>query len=166
MSVVPLATTLLPAWSVVTHTVAEAMGAEALNCAVYTLKGASPRGHDHRGYWMELIDTCVSNTGTIENLSRFPREQLGLPAVYDIFSPEAVSSLVAQCKGAMAFEDSVVLCRFASCSDLALQTRLINAATGWDLTVDNVMEVGRRVVNLMKVFNLRHGKEGILGRYP
>jgi len=45
---------------------AESVGGEALDCAVYTQKGASPRGHDHRGLWTELIDTCLSNTGTIE----------------------------------------------------------------------------------------------------
>ncbi|MFC1871194.1 aldehyde ferredoxin oxidoreductase family protein [Chloroflexota bacterium] len=133
------------------------IGGEAPNMGIYTMKGNTPRSHDHRAVWWEMFDTCVSNTGTIENLSRFPREQLGLPGVYDVFSPEEVSTLVAKCKGAMAVEDSVVLCRFASCSDLALQTKLLNAATGWDLTVDDVMGVGRRTVNLMKVFNLRHG---------
>lgn len=133
------------------------IGGEAPNMGIYTMKGNTPRSHDHRAVWWEMFDTCVSNTGTIENLSRFPREQLGLPAVYDEFSPEEVSTLVAKSKGAMAFEDSVVLCRFASCSNLALQTRLINAATGWDLTVDDVMMVGRRAVNLMRAFNLRHG---------
>ncbi len=45
---------------------AEKVGGEAQDCAVYTLKGATPRGHDHRGHWLEFIDTCLSNTGTVE----------------------------------------------------------------------------------------------------
>ena len=44
----------------------EKIGGEAAGCAVYTMKGASPRTHDHRANWPELIDTCLSNTGTIE----------------------------------------------------------------------------------------------------
>ncbi len=37
----------------------EKVGGEAAKCAVYTRKGASPRGHDHRGRWEEMLDTCT-----------------------------------------------------------------------------------------------------------
>ena len=61
---------------------AEKMGGEAQDCAVYTLKGASPRGHDHRGHWMEFIDTCLSNTGTVETGGHlFTPPNLGLERV-------------------------------------------------------------------------------------
>ncbi len=33
---------------------AERVGGEAQDCCVYTMKGASPRGHDHRGHWSEF----------------------------------------------------------------------------------------------------------------
>jgi aldehyde:ferredoxin oxidoreductase len=133
------------------------VGGEAANMGIYTLKGNTPRGHDHRVNWWELFDTSVSNTGTIESARMFKREQLGLPGTYDAFSPEAISTLVAKTKGAMAFEDSLVLCRFTTSSNLALLTRLLNAVTGWSVTVEGAMEIGTRIVNLMKVFNLRHG---------
>lgn len=35
----------------------------------------------------------------------------------------------------------------------------INAATGWDKTPDELMEIGRRVFTLRQMFNLKHGKE-------
>ena len=38
------------------------IGGEAANLAVYTNKGNSPRGHDHRARWTELLDTCLSDT--------------------------------------------------------------------------------------------------------
>ena len=133
------------------------IGGEASGMGIYTLKGNTPRGHDHRAAWWELFDTVVSSTGTIESAKMFQREQIGLPGTYDAFSPEENSTLVAKAKGPMAFEDSLVLCRFATSSNLVLLTRLLNAATGWNVTVGEAMEIGRRIVNLMKVFNVRHG---------
>jgi aldehyde:ferredoxin oxidoreductase len=133
------------------------VGGKASGMGIYTLKGNTPRGHDHRVTWWELFDTVVSSTGTIESAKMFQREQIGLPGTYDAFSPEDNSTLVAKAKGPMAFEDSLVLCRFATSSNLVLLTRLLNAATGWNVTVEEAMEIGRRIVNLMKVFNVRHG---------
>ena len=132
-------------------------GGEAANMGIYTLKGNTPRGHDHRVNWWELFDTVVSSTGTIESAKTFQREQIGLPGNYNAFSPEENSTLVAKAKGPMDFEDSLVLCRFTTSSNLVLLTRLLNAATGWNFTVDEAMETGKRIVNLMKVFNVRHG---------
>jgi aldehyde:ferredoxin oxidoreductase len=34
---------------------------------------------------------------------------------------------------------------------------MINSVTGWDLTVDELMEVGRRRLDLFRVFNAREG---------
>jgi aldehyde:ferredoxin oxidoreductase len=33
----------------------------------------------------------------------------------------------------------------------------LNAATGWELDIPGAMDVGRRIVNQLRVFNLRHG---------
>ena len=34
---------------------------------------------------------------------------------------------------------------------------MISSVTGWDVTVDELMEVGRRRLNLFRVFNAREG---------
>lgn len=34
---------------------------------------------------------------------------------------------------------------------------MINAVTGWDMTLDELMDVGRRRLNLFRVFNAREG---------
>ena len=36
-------------------------------------------------------------------------------------------------------------------------TSALNAATGWDMDVDEAMAVGRRIVNVLRAFNVRHG---------
>jgi aldehyde:ferredoxin oxidoreductase len=104
-----------------------------------------------------MFDTTVSNTGTIETHVVFPRPQLGLPAHLDMWSPEEVSTLIAKTKGSMQFEDSLVLCRFVNGSDHKLLSAIVSAVTGWDFTLEKGMEIGRRTVNLLKVFNLRQG---------
>ena len=87
---------------------AEKLGAEAINCAVYTMKGASPRGHDHRAHWMEFIDTCLSNTGTVETGGHlFTPPNLGLTPVKDRFDPIAMSTQNAKLNGGRNFEDSL-----------------------------------------------------------
>jgi len=132
------------------------IGGEAASLAIYTRKGNTPRGHDHRGRWFEMFDTAVSNTGTIEaGPPTFPRE-LGLKEGDPYQGPD-VSTFVAKTKGRMVFEDCLGVCRFCSRTELALVARAVNAATGWDMDVNEAMDVGRRVVNLLRAFNVRHG---------
>ena len=45
-----------------TKRAAEKLGGPAQDCAIYTMKGATPRGHDHRARWHEMLDTCTSAT--------------------------------------------------------------------------------------------------------
>jgi aldehyde:ferredoxin oxidoreductase len=136
---------------------AETIGGEAINCAVYTKKGASPRGHDHRGYWMELIDTCLSNTGTIETGGPLAKPAvLGLMPVKDRFDPLEMSTQNAKLNGGRQFEDCLGVCRFCT-SDFNLTLECLNAVTGWDFTIPEAMDVGRRAINQLRVFNFRNG---------
>jgi aldehyde:ferredoxin oxidoreductase len=136
---------------------AEAKAGEARDCAVYTLKGASPRGHDHRGHWMEFIDTCLSNTGTIETSGHlFTPPNLGLERVKDRFDPIAMSTQNAVLNGGRNLEDSLGICRLCT-PNLALTLECINAVTGWEWGIEDAKEMGLRVVNLMRMFNFRHG---------
>jgi aldehyde:ferredoxin oxidoreductase len=135
----------------------EKFGGAALNCAVFTQKGASPRGHDHRGRWNELIDTCLSNTGTVEVGPGLPfADVLGLPPLQDKFDGVAVSTIAAGVNGARQFEDCLGICFFC-CQDIRLLVNVLNAATGWSLTVEDAMQIGKRTVNILRLFNFRHG---------
>ncbi|MBI4201072.1 MAG: hypothetical protein HY531_02135 [Chloroflexi bacterium] len=133
------------------------LGGEVPSMAVHTMKGNSPRGHDHRTLWHELFDTCVSNTGTIETSRAVDRSVFGLPQSANPFSTEDVVLLTAKTKGSMQFEDSLGICRFNSRTHMGLLVEAVRAATGWDFTFDEAMDVGLRTVNLLRVFNLRHG---------
>lgn len=136
---------------------AQSVGGKARELAIHTMKGNTPRGHDHRVVWFEQFDTIVSNTGTLETQLMAPYKLLGLPMDYDKFDPETVSTMVAKTKGAMLFEDSMVTCRYNTSTALDLLCQAVNAATGWDLDVPEAMAVGRRAANIARAFNLRHG---------
>ena len=141
---------------------AEKIGGEAVDFAVHTKKGNTPRGHDHRSRWTELFDTATSNTGTMETgpMITMPLDSLseiGVEGHPDQFSGKEVSTFNARTKGAMLFEDSLGVCRFTTRTDVPHLTRAVNAATGWDMGVPDAMQVGLRAVNLMRVFNIRHG---------
>jgi aldehyde:ferredoxin oxidoreductase len=135
----------------------EKIGGEASSCAVYTLKGNTPRGHDHRALWTELFDTCLSNTGTIESTGGALRaQQHGLEPISNPFDWEKVVNQNAKTNGRRIFEDSLGICRFPN-EDINLLVSCVNAATGWKLTLEEAMVYGKRVVNLMHVFNHRCG---------
>lgn len=139
---------------------AQKIGGDAPNLAIHTIKGNSPRGHDHRANWSEIFDTATSNTGTLESGGRLivnaVIELLGLPK-HEHFSPEGVAEDAAAGKGAMLFEDSLGICRFLMRTDLKMLTNLLEAATGWQISPQEALTIGRRAANRLRVFNLRHG---------
>ena len=137
---------------------AEKLGGEAVNWAIFTGKGNTPRGHDHRGRWVEMLDTVVSDCSTLQTQMLVMNKDLWkMPNPMDVFNPDHVVQAEANSTGSMTVCDCLVQCWFTSFCDTEKQTEAINAATGWKLSVDDVMKVGRRTVNLMRLYNLKCG---------
>ena len=136
---------------------AERKGGEALSMAVYTGKGHTPRGHDHRARWEELLDTTMSNTGTVEATGGSMNvEGMAAGALTEPFNPDKVAKWLGQVNGRRVFEDSTGICRFLY-EKLSDVIEAINVAQGWELSIDEAMEIGRRAVNRLRVFNVIHG---------
>lgn len=140
---------------------AQEIGGEASKFGIHTQKGNTPRGHDHRARWSEMFDTCVSNTGTLETTTMLRPdswELLGAERPSDPFSWEEVSSAEAKTKGVMMFEDSLGVCRFNTRTDMILLPQAVAASCGWSgFSPGEALEVGRRAVDLLRAFNIRHG---------
>jgi aldehyde:ferredoxin oxidoreductase len=144
-------------WAEGVKRASETIGGQAAACAVYTMKGASPRTHDHRANWPELIDTCLSNTGTIEVTGGAPKpDELGLAPVQDPSNPIQVSTMNAKLNGKGQFLDSLPLCRFCM-PDFQSPIEALNIITGWEFDIPEAMDAGRRIVNQFRAFNFRHG---------
>ncbi|MCH8882375.1 MAG: hypothetical protein IIA41_02625 [SAR324 cluster bacterium] len=133
------------------------LGGEAADCAVYSHKGNSPRGHDHRARWEELLDTCVASAGTLETGPPAEPQELGRPARINPFDAPEVARNVGQLLGRRHFEDSLGACIFTTRTTIQNICLALNAATGWDYTVDEAMRLGRRTAALLRAFNIRCG---------
>lgn len=131
------------------------IGGEAANAAIYTLKGDSPREHDHRTAWGEMFDTAVSNTGTIEThtiLSGQPPYNAGAG------NPDGTSTGVALTKGVSVWVDCLGNCRLVTGLNINVTSEAASAVTGCDISPEEAAKgVGLRAINLMKAFNLRAG---------
>ena len=136
---------------------AEKLGPPARDCAVYTLKGATPRGHDHRARWHEMLDTITSGTGTLETGNPVHPTEVGVPARVDPFDGVAVAKAVAGLRGRLAFEDSLGACIFTTRTRLENMCRALSAATGWYYTVDEAVRFGRRTGAILRACSLRCG---------
>jgi aldehyde:ferredoxin oxidoreductase len=135
----------------------ERLGGQARDAAVYTEQGASPRGHDHRARWDEMLDTCTGSTGTLESGVPVHVAELGLPTRINPFNGEEVATQVAGIRGRRHFEDSLGICIFTGRTRMENLCRALNAATGWNYTVDEGMRFGRRVAAIMRAVRLRCG---------
>jgi aldehyde:ferredoxin oxidoreductase len=135
----------------------ERVGGDAARCAVYTKKGASPRGHDHRGRWEEMLDTCTSSNGTMESANPTFQTEIGLPARINPYDGDQVARLVGGILGRRHFEDSLGGCSFTFRARIELLSRALAAATGWHYGLDEAMRFGRRTAAILRAFNLRCG---------
>jgi len=136
---------------------AERLGGKAKESAIYTMQGASPRGHDHRGRWDEMLDTCTGSTGTLESGVPVHVAELGLPTRINPFNGVEVATQVAGIRGRRHFEDSLGICIFTARTRMENLCRALSAATGWYYTVDEGMRTGRRTAAVFRAIRLRCG---------
>ncbi len=135
----------------------EKIGGEAARLAVYTHKGNTPRSHDHRARWTELLDTSISDTGTIEtSIAAVKPEMFGGEPVQDPFRAEEVAMSNALTGGWSQFLDCLCICRFCF-RNLPMTMESIEAVTGWKMDIKDAVRVGMRAINQLRVFNIRHG---------
>jgi aldehyde:ferredoxin oxidoreductase len=140
-----------------TKRAAEKLGGEAQKCAIYFVKGASPRGHDHRSRWEEMLDVATSSNGTMETGNPVHPTEVGQPARINPFDGEAVAKLVAGLRGRRAFEDSLGVCIFTTRTRLENICRALSAATGWYYTNDEALRFGKRTGTINRATALRCG---------
>jgi aldehyde:ferredoxin oxidoreductase len=136
---------------------AESLGGAAAAAAIYTGKGASPRGHDHRARWDEMLDTCTGSTGTLETGPVVYPADFGLPSRINPFDPDAVARHVGTVLGRRHFEDSLGACIFTTRTPMDTLCRALSAATGWRYSKEEAVRQGRRTAALFRAFNARCG---------
>ncbi len=140
---------------------ARIIGGDAPDFAVHTMRGNTPRTYDHRTRWPLLFDTCLSQTGRDEGFTVGDAADLGI-AVRPNNNPNAAPSDTIQWntlfKGASQFEDCLGVCRFCARTDIKRLTLALNAVTGWEFSAGEAMDAGRRIILLLRSFNIRCGQ--------
>ncbi|MCB0094583.1 MAG: aldehyde ferredoxin oxidoreductase family protein [Caldilineaceae bacterium] len=104
--------------------------------------------HDPAFEGLGVLDNGLSEVGLTEPLDRM---ELGPKKVKAFFYAQAIWSLY----------NSVGMCDFVGIPIGALKLKalrdFINAATGWDMTMWELMKVGERANTLARLFNVREG---------
>ena len=144
-------------------------GAEAY---AYHSKGLELTAYDPRGGMGTALGYAVSTRGgDFTSVYAVPeyrwapeqgREWFGTEAAVDRLSVEGKGRLVKRAIVVSAALDGLGLCKVPVLSvvgdySLEREAALAAALTGWDLNADELALAGERIVNLEKVFNLRHG---------
>jgi aldehyde:ferredoxin oxidoreductase len=115
--------------------------------------GADHQSSEHDPYYEEGVGDF--------NLERLKRIGLGSPQPLYSLSEEKVR-FAYETELFYSMMDSAELCQFVYGPTWTLYgpdetVKMMNAVTGWDLTLDELMEVGRRRLNLFRTFNAREG---------
>jgi aldehyde:ferredoxin oxidoreductase len=136
---------------------AHRLGKEFEEIAVFVKKGNAPHIHDPRTRWGTLFTQAISNTGTQEGVDMSARAAPELGLERPASEPdEYLAEVQAKTGPKRQFEECLCFCYFQSCAfDTMIKT--VNTLTGADYDRGECLKIGRRVVNLLRLFNNREG---------
>jgi len=144
---------------------AETLGGETLSFACH-VKGQEMAYHEPRSKYGCGMGYAVSPTGA-DHQHNFNDlnyvQSSGELKYFGLYEPEDPYNLSAR-KVAMFIEgsgwrhilDSMVLCHFIPWSPAQI-TEIVNAATGWDMTLYEIVKSGRRILALTRLINMQSG---------
>ncbi|MHA2185147.1 MAG: aldehyde ferredoxin oxidoreductase C-terminal domain-containing protein, partial [Promethearchaeota archaeon] len=123
------------------------------------VKGLELPAYDPRGAIGHELGYATSNrggchlTGYMASLEIF-----AVPKKIDRFTVAGKPDLLALKQNQKAIEDSLVICVFAGWAlGLDYYARFLKAITGIDYDVIKLLEIGERIYNLERIFNIREG---------
>ena len=147
----------------------------------YHVKGVEIYGADPRGLMGTALSYAVSLRGgdftSVYPIPEFrytpeqAKKEFGTDQVVNLTATEGKGALVKKCMIVSMVIDSLGLCKVPALAisanyDLVLESQLIKATTGLDLSVDELFFIGERLVNMEKIFNLRHSADFHTDRLP
>jgi aldehyde:ferredoxin oxidoreductase len=136
---------------------AETLGGEFPNMAVFVKKGNAPHVHDPRTRWGTLFTQAISNTGSQEGIDMTARSSPELGFNRPTSDPdEYLAKVQARTGPKRQFEECLGFCYFQACS-LKTMVETLNTVTGGGYDIDECLKVGKRGINLLRMFNKRQG---------
>ncbi len=136
-------------------------GAEKLATHIKNL--GSP-GHDCRSSWEVLLQSFVAPAGpvwTTQGLDQWNCEpDLGYPQMPAHFDRFRTASAVRHTQSKKTYEDCLGLCWLTIWGvkgTIEYTTKILSAATGWNITWDEAKILGDRIITLQKVISITRG---------
>ena len=124
-----------------------------------SVKGLEMPAYDARGMQGQGLLFATSNRGACHMRGNMlGLEVLGLPKLIDRFQVQGKSSFVILHQNSSAAIDSLVLCKFTNMGVAdEYFARVLTAVTGIPYATGELIQVGERVWNLERLYNLREG---------
>jgi aldehyde:ferredoxin oxidoreductase len=138
---------------------AEIIGRGAIEYAVH-VKGMTPQFHDPRAGVIRGLGDAVATGVDDGNVSEWggPNPEFGLVKPLDRATTDGKAAYLIKMQARWIFIDSIGACNFACFRvPVRLMAETLSAATGWSVGFEQVMEVGDRVTQLRRVFNIKCG---------
>jgi aldehyde:ferredoxin oxidoreductase len=133
------------------------LGGSFPEMAVYVKKGCAPHIHDPRTRWGTLFNQVISNMGSQEGIDMTMRFSTELGLDRPASEPDEYVALVQSKTGPKRqFEECLGFCYFQA-STLQTMIDTLNCLTGTSHDKESCLKIGRRVVNLLRMFNKREG---------
>ncbi len=150
---------------------AEIIGGNAMDYAIHG-KGLEAPGHDPRSgkalgvtygtasrgmCHIHPLEGMLYDSGKVD----FGLKPYGLqdPETIDRWDEKGKGKAVKILQDACILPDVLGNCKFMMYCGMTLDhfAEIISGATGWDMTVEELLKAGERIANLQKLFNLREG---------
>jgi aldehyde:ferredoxin oxidoreductase len=124
------------------------------------VKGLELPAYDPRGAKAQGLSYAVSNRGACHLRAYMIKYEIfGTPFKVDRFDQSTGKvKLLINTEHEYAVIDSLVLCiRLPLAVDFGTIAKLLSSATGWDFSEKELYEIGERIWNLERLFNVREG---------
>lgn len=144
---------------------AEKIGGMAMEYAIQTNNMALP-AHDPRAYASLALGYSTSGHGPahtdsfsfwFERGSTFP--EIGIEKVMDRFQSEGKAEMMVKVQNVMNLWENLALCKFTVIGGVQLQhiSSWLKDICGWELSIQDLIEVGERCFNLKRKLNVGWG---------
>lgn len=141
---------------------ADIIGGEAPNFVAH-VKGGHMSHHDWRATWGVFFGQLISGASgwPAPGVTAFTTEpSLGYTEFQDPLTPEGKPEASRKTGMLKYWCDSDGVCwnaQWGVPNLLEYSTQAVSAVTGWDISKEEALTIGERVMNLERVFNVRHG---------
>ncbi|MFP4001994.1 MAG: aldehyde ferredoxin oxidoreductase family protein, partial [Thermoplasmata archaeon] len=124
-----------------------------------TIKGMELPAYDPRGAAGQALSFATSNRGGCHLRGYMIGEEIfGVPKLFDRFKTSGKAQVVKRSQERNAYLDSLLMCKFSAFAlDENFYSRFIQDVTGVEYTVSDLHEVGERIYNLERSFNVEAG---------